>query len=177
MRKRRGRGKRIWRNRPEQTRSDAHTSPMQEEAEAGRGEEYSEEQINYQDVDSPFWTQLKLQQSRGRARLQAGMSAGQSPQPCSTTAPRCPATGCCAAQLRAMGSAAAICHSALSLGQGSPPDRRRVWINSRWWMVILNYRGLYNFKYYQPHLASENSHLVLNEAVIRTAWLNRWCPI
>lgn len=75
------------------------------------------------------------------------------------------------------GKRAAICHSALSLGQGSPPDRRRVWINSRWRMVILNYRGLYNFKYYQPHLASENSHLVLNEAVIRTAWLNRWCPI
>lgn len=67
MRKRRGRGKHIWRNRPEQTRSDAHTSPMQEEVEAGRAKEYSEEQLNYQEMDSPFWTQLKLQQGRGRA--------------------------------------------------------------------------------------------------------------
>lgn len=172
MRKRRGRGKHIWRNRPEQTRSDAHTSPMQEEVEAGRAKEYSEEQLNYQEMDSPFWTQL-FSKAGAEPRLQAWMSAGQSPQPCSTAAPCCLATHCRNIHLRAMGKRcsscrsgsvkATICHSAVSLSQGSPPDQRHIWINSRWQIIILSYRWLYNFKYYQPHLASENSYLVLNE--------------
>lgn len=62
---------------------------MQEEVEAGRAKEYFE-LLNHQETDSPFWTQLKLQQGRGaEPRLQAGLAAGQSPQPSSTTAPRC----------------------------------------------------------------------------------------